>query len=48
MQGGQCIYLDVFEQLNRISIDIPPYLLDLFSPEVWKKKMEARQESLVA
>lgn len=48
MQGGQCIYLDVFEHLNRISIDIPPYLLDLFSPEVWKKKMEARQESLVA
>jgi hypothetical protein len=43
MQSGQCLYLDVFGRLNRISVEIPENLLTLFSPEKWRKIKENRK-----
>ena len=33
MNQGQCVYLDVFGNINRISIEVPKAWLELFSPE---------------
>jgi hypothetical protein len=33
MNQGQCVYLDVFGRINRISIEVPPAWLELFNPE---------------
>ncbi|MDR2834156.1 MAG: ATP-binding protein [Streptococcaceae bacterium] len=43
MLSGQCLYLDVYGRLNRISIDILPEWVTLFSPEQSSKQQVTQQ-----
>jgi hypothetical protein len=48
MVQGQCLYSDVFGNLNRISIDVLPSWLELFSPEedTEQSKIEKKYQSI--
>lgn len=43
MNQGQCVYLDVFGNINRISIEVPKAWLELFSPEQGSEQSRLEQ-----
>jgi hypothetical protein len=44
MNQGQCIYRDVFGQLHRISIEVPPAWLKLIAPKKESKQSQLEQK----